>query len=90
MIGLEEEGKIFCLRDVRTMFYYCTGIDNFGYIPADRGVGPLREDLPLPTQPPYTAFIGNLAFDLTEIDLEEFFAGHKVCHSPNLPSGLYG
>jgi translation initiation factor 4B len=44
----------------------------------DRGVGPLREDLPLPTQPPYTAFIGNLAFDLTEIDLEEFFAGHKT------------
>lgn len=32
----------------------------------------------MPTQPPYTAFIGNLAFDLTEIDLEEFFAGQKV------------
>lgn len=45
---------------------------------ADRLGGPPREDLPLPTQPPYTAFIGNLAFDLTEIDLEEFFAGHKV------------
>lgn len=38
----------------------------------------MREDLPLPTQPPYTAFIGNLAFDLTEMDLEEFFAGYKV------------
>ena len=46
---------------------------------ADRVAGPPREDLPLPTQPPYTAFIGNLAFDLTEIDLEEFFVGHKVC-----------
>lgn len=41
--------------------------------------GPPREDLPLPTEPPYTAFVGNLAFDLTEIDLEEFFAGHQVC-----------
>jgi hypothetical protein len=36
-------------------------------------VGPPREDLPLPTRPPYTAFIGNLAFDLTELDLENFF-----------------
>ncbi|KIL67443.1 hypothetical protein M378DRAFT_73487, partial [Amanita muscaria Koide BX008] len=36
--------------------------------------GPPREDLPLPTQPPYTAFIGNLAFDLTEVDLETFFS----------------
>lgn len=43
---------------------------------ADRG--PPRDDLPLPTEPPFTAFVGNLAFDLTEIDLEEFFAGHPV------------
>jgi len=37
--------------------------------------GPPREDLPLPTEPPYTAFIGNLAFDLTESELEDFFGG---------------
>lgn len=41
-------------------------------------MGPPREDLPLPTQPPYTAFIGNLAFDLTEADLESFFGTLKV------------
>ncbi|KAJ6448931.1 hypothetical protein C8R45DRAFT_1045694 [Mycena sanguinolenta] len=40
--------------------------------------GPPREDLPLPTQPPYTAFIGNLAFDLTEQELEEFFGPSKT------------
>jgi len=40
--------------------------------------GPPREDLPLPTQPPYTAFIGNLAFDLTEQELEEFFGSSKT------------
>ncbi|KZT02895.1 uncharacterized protein LAESUDRAFT_729671 [Laetiporus sulphureus 93-53] len=34
-----------------------------------------REDLPLPTEPPFTAFIGNLAFDLTESELEDFFVG---------------
>jgi translation initiation factor 4B len=45
---------------------------------ADRVSGPPREDLPLPTQPPYTAFIGNLAFDLTEIELEEYFGPAKV------------
>ncbi|ETW82934.1 hypothetical protein HETIRDRAFT_238319, partial [Heterobasidion irregulare TC 32-1] len=43
-----------------------------------RQMGPPREDLPLPTQPPYTAFIGNLAFDLTEADLESFFGTLKV------------
>lgn len=48
---------------------------------ADRGArdGPPREDLPMPTAPPYTAFIGNLAFDLTEMELEDFFASSKVC-----------
>lgn len=45
---------------------------------ADRVSGPPREDLPLPTQPPYTAFIGNLAFDLTETELDEFFGSPKV------------
>ncbi|KAJ7219985.1 hypothetical protein GGX14DRAFT_432672 [Mycena pura] len=40
--------------------------------------GPPREDLPLPTQPPYTAFIGNLAFDLTEQELEDFFGSIKT------------
>ena len=41
-------------------------------------MGPPREDLPLPTQPPYTAFVGNLAFDLTESELEDFFSSSKV------------
>ncbi len=44
----------------------------------DRGPPTHREDLPLPTEPPFTAFVGNLAFDLTDVDLEEFFAGHQV------------
>ncbi|KAH9902549.1 hypothetical protein C8Q73DRAFT_670783 [Cubamyces lactineus] len=37
--------------------------------------GPPREDLPLPTEPPFTAFVGNLTFDITESELEEFFGG---------------
>ncbi|KAF6757126.1 hypothetical protein DFP72DRAFT_891753 [Ephemerocybe angulata] len=37
-----------------------------------------REDIPLPTQPPYTAFIGNLAFDLTESDIESHFSEFKT------------
>ncbi|KAF8736570.1 hypothetical protein AX14_014310 [Amanita brunnescens Koide BX004] len=36
--------------------------------------GPPREDVPLPTRPPYTAFIGNLSFDLTETELQSFFS----------------
>ncbi|KAI0636185.1 hypothetical protein C8Q77DRAFT_1102013 [Trametes polyzona] len=35
--------------------------------------GPPREDLPLPTEPPFTAFVGNLTFDITEAELETFF-----------------
>jgi hypothetical protein len=44
---------------------------------AERGQPP-RDDLPLPTQPPYTAFVGNLAFNLTERDLEAFFGSPKA------------
>ncbi|KAG5723855.1 putative RNA-binding protein sce3 [Termitomyces sp. T112] len=44
----------------------------------DRAAAPPRDDIPLPTNPPYTAFIGNLAFDLTETELEEFFAPLKA------------
>ncbi|PWN47946.1 hypothetical protein IE53DRAFT_364292 [Violaceomyces palustris] len=39
---------------------------------------PPREELPLPTKPPFTAFIGNLAFDLTEPEVEDFFAPAKT------------
>lgn len=46
----------------------------------DRGPsGPPREDLPLPTAPPYTVFVGNLAFDLVEDDLAALFAPESVC-----------
>ncbi|KAJ7510276.1 hypothetical protein B0H11DRAFT_1701456, partial [Mycena galericulata] len=51
--------------------------DDFLSTRPDR-MGPPREDLPLPTQPPYTAFIGNLSFDLTESELEEFFGSSKT------------
>ena len=36
--------------------------------------GPPREDIPLPTSPPYTAFIGGLAFESTDSDLSDFFS----------------
>ncbi|KAF9024940.1 hypothetical protein BDZ89DRAFT_1092730 [Hymenopellis radicata] len=53
------------------------GRDDFLSSRPDRMSGPPREDLPLPTQPPYTAFVGNLAFDLTEAELEDFFGSCK-------------
>ena len=34
--------------------------------------------MPLPTQPPYTAHIGNLAFELTEKEIEDYFEGCTV------------
>ncbi|BEI97789.1 hypothetical protein CcaverHIS631_0300880 [Cutaneotrichosporon cavernicola] len=52
-----------------------------GYLDSmpDRGAGarfggPQREELPLPTIPPFTAFIGNLTFETEDDQLREFFA----------------
>ncbi|KAF2190243.1 hypothetical protein K469DRAFT_699848 [Zopfia rhizophila CBS 207.26] len=42
----------------------------------DRGYA--REQLPLPTKPPYTAHLGNLSFDATEGDITDFFSGCQV------------
>ncbi|KAF9223582.1 hypothetical protein BS17DRAFT_780855 [Gyrodon lividus] len=52
--------------------------DDFAPSRPDRQFALPREDLPLPTQPPFTAFIGNLAFDVTESELEGFFSPHKT------------
>ncbi|KAF2873836.1 hypothetical protein BDV95DRAFT_593137 [Massariosphaeria phaeospora] len=44
---------------------------------ADRGYA-VREELPLPSKPPYTAHLGNLSFDVTEGDINDFFSGCEV------------
>ena len=44
---------------------------------ADRGFA-VREQLPLPSKPPYTAHLGNLSFDATEGDVNDFFSGCEV------------
>lgn len=59
----------------------------------DRGdrsdyLGPPREELPMPTAPPYTAFLGNLAFDVGESEVEGFFDGMKVRRSCGGPRGI--
>jgi translation initiation factor 4B len=43
----------------------------------DRGFTP-RQQLPLPTKPPFTAHLGNLPFDATGLDIEDFFADCEV------------
>ena len=46
-----------------------------------------REELPLPTRPPFTAFVGNLAFETIEDDLQGYFEGLEVgpCRCLSLP-----
>lgn len=44
----------------------------------DLSRGPPREELPLPTKPPYTAFVGNLSFETSEGDLSDFFSSLTV------------
>jgi len=46
---------------------------------ADRGFA-IREELPMPSKPPYTAHLGNLSFDATEGDVTDFFSGCDVTH----------
>lgn len=38
----------------------------------------MREQLPLPDKPPYTAHIGNLSFDVTESEVTDYFTGCSV------------
>jgi hypothetical protein len=41
----------------------------------------VREELPMPTQPPYTAHLANLSFDATQDDINDFF---KDCQVTNV------
>ncbi|KAL5485734.1 TIF3 [Sanghuangporus weigelae] len=54
------------------------GRDDYLSSRPDRAAFAPREDVPLPTNPPFTAFVGNLAFDLTEGDLGSFFGSDDV------------
>ncbi|KAF8651000.1 hypothetical protein AX16_004986 [Volvariella volvacea WC 439] len=52
--------------------------DDFHSSRPERNVALLKDDVPLPTRPPYTAFIGNIPFDLIESNLASFFAPLKT------------
>lgn len=39
---------------------------------------PPRAEIPIPSVPPYTAFVGNLSFEVGQADLADFFAGLDV------------
>ena len=45
---------------------------------AERAGYSVREQLPLPTAPPYTAHLANLSFDANDDDVNEFFQGCDV------------
>lgn len=47
--------------------------------------GPSR---PIPTEPPFTAFVGNLGFDVAEEELENAFSGIKVGRNQSFKMGL--
>ncbi|KAK4546431.1 hypothetical protein LTR36_002108 [Oleoguttula mirabilis] len=44
----------------------------------DRPQYAMREQLPLPDKPPYTAHLGNLAYDVTSTDVESFLSDCQV------------
>lgn len=45
--------------------------------PADRP-GFARQALPLPSKPPYTVHLGNLSYEVSNLDVEDFFTGCEV------------
>lgn len=45
---------------------------------SDRPGYAVREQLPLPDKPPYTAHLGNLAYDITQVDIEGFLSDCQV------------
>ena len=44
----------------------------------DRPQYATREQLPMPTRPPFTAHLGNLAYDITSTDVETFLSDCQV------------
>lgn len=44
----------------------------------ERGGYAIRDPLPLPTEPPYTAHVGNLSFEATADDISDLFTGCGV------------
>ena len=59
-----------CLEFIRCLRHLIKLIDRGGYS--------VREQLPLPTKPPYTVHLGNMSFDATEGDISDFFSGCSV------------
>lgn len=45
---------------------------------SDRGGYSVREQLPLPSKPPYTVHLGNMSFDATEGDVQDLFVDCQV------------
>ncbi|KAA6408479.1 MAG: RNA-binding domain-containing [Lasallia pustulata] len=56
--------------------YGAGGFGSGGF--SDRGGYSKREELPLPSKPPYTVHLGNMSFDATQGDIEDFFAACSV------------
>lgn len=49
--------------------------------------GQPREELPLPTQPPFTAFVGNLSFETDEESIKGFFGDSIAVRLMKDPQG---
>ena len=61
-----------------TSYHASTGFFMYSLFKDRRDGYPPREQLPLPTQPPFTAHLANLSFDATSTDVESFFQDCQV------------
>lgn len=61
------------------------GVGGFG-----RELREPRPDVPLPTEPPFTAFVGSMSFDSTESDVSAFFEGLPVTTVRIVTEGFTG
>jgi len=69
--AVEEVATVCILISLSSRVYWLTCV-------AERQGYAVREALPFPDKPPYTAHLGNLAFDVTQGNVEDFLQGCDV------------
>lgn len=70
--------KLWQRRELRGYSYTFNAVfRSQAEVSTDRGYS-VREQLPLPTKPPFTVHLGNMSFDATEGDIHDFFQECRV------------
>lgn len=73
---LEEESVASAINNTLVRTYRNSAFEIYSH-KLDRGFS-IREELPLPSKPPFTAHLGNLSFEVTQADVQDFLSACAV------------